>query len=236
QYRFYMEDRSPYNVSIISLAHFIGYGFLLLALLNCIEILVPFDFFKPAWGFQTFGAFVERSGIPLLGFALIFLEGNTGRGRIEKEILLYLSWLALVIGIIFFLLLPLGLGSAYRIHTQNQTQIAAQLSQQENQFKQLSGQVTRASEPELARLAAQLKQQGRSIDTNDLSALRNQILSEISNNRAATITQANAVKKSQFLSLLKNTVKWVLGAVIYGFLFIYIWKVTYWVRLPGYLE
>lgn len=53
----------------------VGYGLLLLALFDTIEVLTPPQFTNPAWEFQTIGALVERVPVPLLGLVLVFFWG-----------------------------------------------------------------------------------------------------------------------------------------------------------------
>jgi hypothetical protein len=50
----------------------LGYGLLLLALFDILEMFIPPGFMNPAWEFQTFGALVERVPVPLIGFVLVF--------------------------------------------------------------------------------------------------------------------------------------------------------------------
>ncbi|MEB3336464.1 MAG: HpsJ family protein [Leptolyngbyaceae bacterium] len=214
----------------------IGYGLLILSLLDYLKILVPFRISVPVWGFQTFGALVEHSAVFVFGFLLIFLEADLERSNFEKRILRYLSFLALILGVGFFLLLPAGISSAYLMTTQNQDRLVFQISQQEDQLKQLNENINRASVPELLNLAQQLKQQGRAVDTDNLSTLKQQILSEVVNQQASALVQIKAANEAQFIQILRSTIKWGLGSVILGVLLAYTWKATYWTRLPGYLE
>ncbi|MBW4450206.1 MAG: HpsJ family protein [Spirirestis rafaelensis WJT71-NPBG6] len=49
----------------MSILRSLGYGLLLLAFFDIVEMFVPPNFMNPAWEFQTFGALVERVPVPL---------------------------------------------------------------------------------------------------------------------------------------------------------------------------
>ena len=59
----------------------IGYGLLILSVLDTIAVLLPANFGNRLWELQTIGAIVERVPVPLLAMALIFFgEGYDRRG------------------------------------------------------------------------------------------------------------------------------------------------------------
>ena len=62
-------------VDSLPIIRWIGYGLLLLALFDVIEMFIPARFMNSNWEFQTFGALVERVAVPLIGFVLVFFAG-----------------------------------------------------------------------------------------------------------------------------------------------------------------
>lgn len=68
-------------VDSLSIVRWVGYGLLILALFDVIEMFVPANFMNPNWEFQTFGALVERVAVPLIGFVFIFLAGLNEREK-----------------------------------------------------------------------------------------------------------------------------------------------------------
>jgi hypothetical protein len=205
----------------------LGYGLLLLALFDIVEMFVPPNFMNPAWEFQTIGSLVERVPVPLIGLVLVFFGELHSRNKLEFPILKFLSWLTLLLGILFFLLIPLGLMNTMRLNTQNVAQIRNVSNQQVSQAEQLEQQVSKASPEQISNF---FKSQGRSLDGKNPQDLKNQLLSDVSKAKKQIKTQAEATQSLRGLTLIKTSAKWNLGALVAGTLFISIWKGTRWAR------
>ncbi len=76
----------------------IGYGLLILSLLDTIAVLIPANFGNRLWELQTIGAVVERVPVPLLAMALIFFGEGYDRRGLEDIFLKVLSWVCLLLG------------------------------------------------------------------------------------------------------------------------------------------
>lgn len=205
----------------------LGYGLLLLTFFDILEMFIPPNFMNPAWEFKTIGALVERVPVPLIGLALVFFGERYSRKKLEIPILKVLSWLTLVFGILFFLLIPLGLTNTIRLNTQSTAQIETVSTQQASQAEQLEQQVNQASPEQIGKF---FKSQGRKIDGKSPNELKNQLLSEVSQAKKQIKTQAEATQSLRGLNLIKTSAKWNLGALVAGTLFIFIWKGTRWAR------
>lgn len=213
-----------------SLFRWIGYGLLVLALFDFVDILVPPQLMNPTWEFRTVGALVERVPVPLIGFALIFYQGANLRGKVEKIILKVLSWAALLIGVFYLFLIPLALSNTWRINTQNNAQVVAQSGQRLAQIQQIKSQLNNATPQELNTLLSRLNSQGRAPNIGNSGELKTQLASEIAQAEKTLKAQTEATKASTRLVLLKNSAKWNLGALVSGVLFIRIWQATRWAR------
>ncbi|MBD2354551.1 hypothetical protein H6G41_07900 [Tolypothrix sp. FACHB-123] len=206
----------------------LGYGLLLLALFDVIEMLVPPNFMNPAWEFQTFGSLVERVPVPLIGFALIFYGEMHSRNKWEFFSLKLFSWLTLLLAVIFLLLVPLGIGNTVRLNKQSAAQITNVSKQQISQAEQVEQQLSQATPEQINNF---LRGQGRSLDGRSPQEVKSQILSEVTKAKSQIKNQAKATESSQRLSLLKNSVKWNLGALVSAALFFSFWKATQWARI-----
>ncbi|NMG09295.1 HpsJ family protein [Brasilonema sp. UFV-L1] len=212
----------------MTIVRVLGYGLLCLALFDIIEMFIPPNFMNPAWEFKTIGALVEKVAVPLIGLVLVFFGERHSRTKWEIPILKFLSWLSLLFGILFFLLIPLGLTNTIRLSNQNVAQVKTVSTQQISQAEQLEQQVSQASPEQINRF---LKSQGRKIDNNKSpQELKEQLLSEVSKTKQQIKNQAEATQSLRGLNLIKTSVKWNLGAVVAGTLFISIWKGTRWAR------
>ncbi|MEO0968273.1 MAG: HpsJ family protein [Cyanobacteria bacterium J06639_18] len=205
----------------------LGYGLLVLALFDVVEMLVPPNFMNPAWEFQTIGALVERVPVPLIGLAFVFYGEMNSRKRWEFPVLKVLSWLALVMGVVYILSIPLGVINAARLQRQSSTQINIVSKQQINRAEQVKKQIDLATPEQIDNL---LKRQGRSLELEP-EKLKQRLLGEVSQAKQKIKSQAKATESSRGLNLLKKAVKWNLGAVVAGILCINIWKGTDWARM-----
>lgn len=212
----------------ITILRCLGYGLLILALFDVIEMFVPPNFMNPVWEFQTIGALVERVPVPLIGLAFVFYGEMNSRNRWEFPVLKILSWLALVMGVIYILSIPLGVINAARLQRQSANQINMVSKQQIARAQQVEKQLDLATPEQIDNL---LKRQGRSAEIQEPEKLKQQLLGQVSQAKQKIKNQAKAAESTRGLSLLKKAVKWNLGAVVAGILCINIWKRTDWARM-----
>lgn len=206
----------------------VGYGLLLLSLLDWIVIVFPPQLMDPAWEFQTIGALVERVPVPLIGLAMVFYGEFQQRSRWESPTLKGLSWLSFALGLLFFALVPLGVIDTSRLLEQSDRQLANSYEQQLAQVKQVEERLSKTEPSEINKF---LQDQG--VDPGKLTPedVRKQALGEIQAAKGRSQIQLEAEKKNRLRSLLENSVKWNLGAAIGGTCFVYLWRVTRWARV-----
>ncbi len=203
----------------LCLVRWLGYGFLILTFFDVVYALVPPRLMDPAWEFETFGNFVERAAIPLLGLTMAFAGQEFGRGRGESNLLKLLSWLALLLGIVYLLMIPLGIANTIRLDSQNNRQI--------QQFKQ--GLNKAQTLEDLGRFSEEF---GIRSDSTRPGELKEPIYSQMQKRTQALRSQAEILGTAQHRELLKSSIKWNLGSLICGCLFLWIWRSTRpWTRL-----
>ncbi|MBF2008826.1 hypothetical protein PCC6912_38710 [Chlorogloeopsis fritschii PCC 6912] len=212
----------------MNILRILGYGLLLLAIFDIIEMFVPPGFMNPAWEFQTFGTLVERVPVPLIGLVLVFFGETYARNKWEFRILKFLSWLTLLFAVFFSLMIPLGVINTVRLTNASTTQINAVSQQQISQAEQVEKQLSQASPQQINNF---LRSQGRSLNNQNPEEVKSKILSELSKAKEQIQTQAQANLSSQRTKLIKNSVKWNLGALVSAALFISLWKATHWARV-----
>lgn len=222
----------------------IGYGFLVFALIDLIHILLTAPYAQPTWMLQTIGQFVERAVVPILGFTLVFFGEFYGRKPGEKLGLRILSWLSLLLAILFFLMVPSVAFQSFGLRSQADQQVTTaveqgtkQVEQQLAQLNTLEAQLGKSSPAEITRLANQLSGLGVSVDPNKPEAVKSQIQARIKTVReqlqAAKVqgtAQLQQQAAAQVSNVTKNAVKWALGAIVAGALFVYLWKSSGWAR------
>ncbi|MCM1981263.1 HpsJ-like protein, cyanoexosortase A-associated [Lyngbya confervoides] len=218
----------------MGLLHTIGYGILLLVLMDVFVLLIPPRLMNPTWEFQTFGQCVERLPVLFLGLVLIFIGENNPRAPLERMVVRSLSWATLFLSIIFFLLVPPGIFNTIRIDQANEQTANLELSQRLSQIQQVQNQVEQAdSATELQRLSRILRNSPEPPTTaspEDLSNTRQELLAVLQNQEQLLIADSDRDLRNQHRTLVKQSFKWNVGAVIAGTLLALTWVNTRWAR------
>jgi hypothetical protein len=216
------------NLSVYRL-RWVGYGLLLFALVDTVHSFAIADPTDPRFGINLIGQFVERVVVPLLGFALAFFGEFYGRHSPEKLVLRFLSWLCLLLAIAYFLMIPPLLLQTFGLKSQVQAKAKEFETLQLAQLQKVEDQLKSSSPEDIKKIATQLSAMGAPVDPSKPDAVKTQIESRIKMMREQIPAQAQR-QISPFRGLTRNAVKWTLGAIISGVLFIYLWKSSRWAR------
>lgn len=208
----------------------VGYGLLLFILIDFIDIIFPLHFMDPTWEFQTIGTVVERVPLPLIGLLFIFYKEASFRAKWELSVLKLLSRASLLFGILFLLLIFLCVSNALRINKINDDRVNTQINQQLSQVQQIEQQLNKATASELEDFLARSNTKGVLPDVKKPQELKSRLLAEVDKSRSNLKVQAEATRRTRRLALIKSSVKWSLGCLIAGDLFIRIWQATRWAR------
>ncbi|MEY2881010.1 MAG: hypothetical protein RLZZ15_3390 [Verrucomicrobiota bacterium] len=111
-----------------SLPRLLGYGLLGLFALDVLQLLANYKWFNPEADSTLASQMIERVGVPIVAYALIFGVNNVAAHRFERTVLKLLSIGALVGAVLYAGLTALVVSSAIRLHTR----AAATISFQEN--------------------------------------------------------------------------------------------------------
>ena len=225
------EAKRIYELSSYKL-RFVGYLLLIISLIDFIDILIPFQLFNPVWEFQTIGALVQHSPLPLIGLVFIFVGGRNSRHPAEGYVLQFLSWGSLLAGILLILLVPLGITNTWRIHNQNNLQTNQQSSQQLAQVQQVKELLTNSkTNQDINQIFQSLNPNANIPELQNPQEVRSQLLSQIQQLENNVKNQTQAVQKNNRQKLIRNSVKRNLGALVCAVAFIWIWSSTDWIRL-----
>jgi hypothetical protein len=213
---------------------FIGYTLLILSLFDYIAIFFPPRLTDPGWEFQVSGLVVDHVWALLLGLAFAFLYGQASivvHNR-HLSILKFLSWLSLVLGVIYLLIVPLGINNTLTIYRGINNQFTTQQAQQQEQIQKITEKVNLTqSTDELNKIARALKVEKESENDQSLQSLKTKISQQIDTVGKRTITTAIANRDQQTRNLIKESLRVNLGAVISGACLIVLWNMTRWVRI-----
>lgn len=216
----------------MQLVHMLGYGILLLLLVDAIVILFPFRL-NSTWQFEAFGQCIERVPVLFLGLVLVFFGEDNPRARYEGPIVKLLSWFTLILAILLYLMIPLGIFNTIKIDQTNELNANLAFSQRVAQINQVKSQVERATSAEdLNKLAAFLRGGGSSSNLSDpdISQTRQQLFEILKNREQLFIADRDRNVSLQHRTLLKQSFKWNLGAFISGTILFLTWISTRWAR------
>jgi len=219
----------------VQLLRWLGYGLLILTVLDWAYTLTPLRFMNPIWEFQTIGLLVDKAIVPLLGLALVFVGAELERGQWELRFLRLLSWLTLLIGIVYLLMVPLGILNTVRIDQLNQRQLH---KTEENQLTAIKGVQSRIenlqTREQLDEILYFLQQGGLEVSpapNQPVSAIKTDLINFTRGAKDKLATQLQESLRTQRFELLKNSIKWNLGAAIAAVWFIGIWRLSEWTRM-----
>lgn len=228
--RFLLQIANANQATYPSMIHSVGYLLLILTFLDFIHLTIPPQFTNPNWELETMGQLVERVAIPLLGYLFVFYPTESEIPRLEFWLWRFLSWLALLLGIFYLLMIPLGFHNTLRVDQQNVATINNRISQQTQQVEQQKKLISELNSQQLDNLLNNVKKQQQLPDISP-EELQQKLLLQLETNQELSKTQAQDFRKKQRITLLKTSFKWNLGALLSGVMFIVIWYLTKWVRV-----
>jgi len=232
-----LEELWKFSSNLIAstrIMRWIGYLLLLLFIFDLFEIFVPPRFTDPEWEFQSLGALVEKVAIPLIAFAFIFQGRQYFRSNWENIALKVLSWASLLLGIVYLLIVPIAVVNAVRIDRANTTLVGEQTTQAVNQVQQVKDVLKNIQTPEqMAEFIGNLDNRGRRPVIGDLKQtkeLKSQLSTHLAQTEKNIKSNADKTLSQRRKLLLKSSVKWSVGALLSGSLFVLIWRSTEWAR------
>ncbi len=219
------QERPVFSSGILRL---VGYGLFLMAVIDISCLLTPPQLTNPLWQFQAMGAIVERVPVALLGIVLVYYGEKSDRATIETNILKGLSWFSLLAAILLMLTIPWNISNGLQIYHQHSVTADAQFGNQKETIRQFKEQLEAAnSKAEIGAILQQQAQQKVNIpDSVNTQKLKTDIIANLQNNQDNITNQEQAFRVQKRTLLLKQGLKWNLGALIASILFFLIWKST----------
>jgi hypothetical protein len=210
-----------------------GYGLLLITIILYGNALIPFVPMEPAWQLSLMGTWVQHMAFPILGFTLVFYGGTEGRLRREGTLVKVLSFAALLVALLFFLLLPLGLHATVRTYNQGKSQLDRGLDQQLGVLRQVETQMTAAnSNDQIIALMQKMQGQGNQpIAIPDPQTAKKEFLGQLTRARADLRNKITQQEQQQRFGLIKGFVQQVLLVLVTVAMFVRLWWISRWARV-----
>ncbi|WP_299487917.1 HpsJ family protein [Acaryochloris sp. IP29b_bin.137] len=195
-----------------------GYALLLLTLVDTLATILPPQLLDPAWELETIGRLVERSPVPLIGFALVASGGRRFRQSLDRLCFKAVPALAIIIGLAYCLMIPLGISDSLRLSNQHQT-ASETLIQQAADIQKLEQRLSEAPASDVAEWAQ--KFQPNLAEGQNQAEIKAGVLAQLKANQASLNAQISRASQ-QPAQLQKRTIKWLVGALVAGLSFLYI--------------
>ena len=220
------------NSQSIALARKLGYGLLIISLIDFIFIFIPPQFLNPVWEYKIIGDIIKLVPLPMFALLLIFVGERTNRRPLEKLPLKILSWMTLVTAIFFFLLLPLIITDYVRIDRFNNSQISNEINLQKRKLTATLEQVAQLNAQQIEDLIPKREDNGTigSIPETPEEAREN-IVNNIERAKSQADERATNARKNVTLNLTKNSVKLFLQSLLAAVLYLLLWTSTKWARI-----
>jgi ABC-type multidrug transport system fused ATPase/permease subunit len=217
----------------LKLLRFVGYVLLTSSFVNYLAILLPPQLTNPNWEFQVMGQMVDNVWSILLGLTFIFLfQSNTIISARQVTVLKLLSWISLLIGIIFFLMLPLGINNSLTIYRNINSQFNTQQAEQRKQIEVINQRLQEVTSPQqITGIANSLNIPIQPNSSESVPDLKQRISQQIKTSARNAQNNANAARREQIKNLIKTAIRVNLGVIISGVCLIGIWRLTQWVRI-----
>ncbi len=219
---------------VVTMIRVIGYFILALTLLGFLNILIPPKFFKPIWEFQAIGQLVDQVWGLLIAFAMIFFfrEGIDIKYSTSR-ILSILSWLALILGIFYFILVPLAIFDLVKISQNIKSNNTVQVAQLNTNIEKAQQQIAQStSAQELFNLARRVNPEAiNGLDPNNIEHLKEQLKNELQTLQIKLNKENSSNFKDRMIGLYKKAFNNLIGSILSGTCLVLIWRFTRWARL-----
>jgi hypothetical protein len=208
----------------------IGYVLIILSVFDYLAIFFPPQLTNPGWELQVVSLMVDHVWAVILGIAFVFFYGRTSLiGSKQISILKFLSWMALVLGVVYILVVPLSINNSLTLYRNINTQFDVQKTQREEQVQKLTSNLNALKSPdELRRLAAALKVE--KMDQLSPEDLKDKISERIRNTAENASATAKYGRVQELRNLIKESLRINMGAIVSGVCLIFLWNLTRWVR------
>lgn len=212
----------------------IGLLFIAMSLVDIGLLLVDLQFKNPASELTVTGSLVSHTTVAILGVVLFFLGGEHERTEIERKSAGALSWVMLVAGIIYLLLIPLMIMDYYRIdgfqseqHMKTmKSRLASAQTQQDKLINFLdSPEKLQALQKKLAGTSSKIESK------QQFDKAKSDILARLDLRKQRMLKRINTQHQAQQGKLFKSTFKTVIGLLLFGIAFIAIWRTSAWSRV-----
>ena len=227
-----MKVPNEQQILTISILRIVGYGLLMMAVVDFMNLLIPPELMNPDWEFQIIASVIERIPVTFLGIVFVFYEDTNYRTPIEKMLLKIISWSCLVFAIFLILAIPLNINNAFRIYHKYNASVNYQLIPRLEVIQDFQTQIESADSQEtIANILQKRSSTKVKIpESLDINNFKDSITEKLQKEETSLQNTAQSSRNKKRYQLLRKVIKYNLGALISIYLLIFVWKHTFWAR------
>lgn len=209
----------------------IGYLWLIFTfVISYTSNLIPFQMFNAEWELETIRKIINIIWAPVIGFCLVFFTRQREIKLIEKKILGLLSWLPLVMAILYLATLPLIFTDVNRIKGNIEMEFNRQWEITNNQFVQIEEQLKQASPKEIEAFINNQPKTAKTDPNLSTEEKKKVYIYKIEAQKKALYDQAKKELINKQNQQDKQVIYLGIGAVIASALMYNIWRFSDWTR------
>ncbi len=202
-----------------SLPRLLGYGLLALFAIDVVQILVNYHPFNPESDANLVVQFVERIGVPVIAYALIFGVSETTASRGERTLLKLLSFGSLIAFFFYAALSVLVVVSAVRLYTRGVAGIVYQEDQRVSTLEKGRDRMDTMPAAQLGVIQRGLLPNSTLAATEEnrpklIESIRTELPGTIQTIRTSAETARKALWKQQTIAGAKYSVSGIVCAII----------------------
>lgn len=216
--------------------YYIGYGLLLWTLIHILWLLIPPRLTNIIWELSIMEKLAGEMIFPLfVSMGLIFYGQQEVIKLFELSLLKWVSWLCLLLAIVYFLIIPWSIANTVRLYYQKRIEIISQNTQLSvvQEFREkINSAKTEAEIKEIIIKDfpnAKVPQKIANIEQYKKNIVNNFI--QLDENFKKQIKAQEARLKSTIKFLIKDLAKLILSSFLASFVFFSIWTFTDWARV-----
>ncbi len=206
----------------------LGFTLLVLGLLDLAYIVSPMKWTDTQWEMLTVGRLVNNLWGPAFGLALILVPLSPSIGARMLRVRIVCSWLALILGIFFLLLVPLSVRNTVRIVNWAEFRAAGLIHERDRAVKEAIDTLDQLQTPQ--EMAAYLEPLNLSNqlyrEEKNAVALREALkekLVEITDSTSVTLKdEASRYREGA----IRDGIKWSITALIGGIMYVMFWVLS----------
>lgn len=208
--------------------NWLGYVLLFVSAIDYFLIFYPPQLTNPNWELQTFIAMVNNAWFLLLAIVLVFLPTRRNIRQLELSFMKLLRWVMLLAGVLFILLIPLGITNTQRINQDANQQLVRQQQIRQEQLDRIEEAVENENLPLFQR-----QRLGQAIGLERSESSEEAILERVQTLEEQLNQEVAAAKRDRFQNLMRRMVRTNIGGLLIGVLLIRFWWQTRWIKSIG---